>query len=90
MKITNIKLEVKVGLPNYSSKTVAVEATADEGESLDPTGVLKILSKEITDGLAFVDISKMAAAKTNQKPTTTTSESKTEKAKTAFDVLDIL
>lgn len=35
MKVTEVRVEIKTGLPNYSSRTTSVVVVADEDESLD-------------------------------------------------------
>lgn len=47
MKIVSVRVELKQGLPNYSSRTAEVVAVADESESLDIQGVVLSLSAEI-------------------------------------------
>lgn len=47
MKINRITVELKQGLPNYSSRSALVEALADEGESLDIKKTIKDLSDRI-------------------------------------------
>jgi len=47
MKITKISVELKQGLPNYSSRAASVEAVADEGETLDPVSNIKKLTEQI-------------------------------------------
>jgi hypothetical protein len=47
MKIISVKVEIRQGLPNYSSRSSEVQAVADENESLDVYSTILDLSKQI-------------------------------------------
>lgn len=50
MKIAQIVVEVKEGLPNYSSRTASVTATAEGDESLDIVTHIAGLQAQIKEG----------------------------------------
>jgi hypothetical protein len=47
MKIVSVRVEIKQGLPNYSSRVADVQAVADESESLEIVKTVRGLSEEI-------------------------------------------
>jgi len=47
MKVVNIRIELKQGLPNYSSRTAEVIAIADESESLDIIKTISELTSQV-------------------------------------------
>jgi hypothetical protein len=47
MKVTKVVVELKQGLPNYSSRTASLECVADEGENLDPINVINTMTENI-------------------------------------------
>lgn len=47
MKIVSVRVEIKQGLPQYSSRVADVAAVADENESLDIVKTVRGLSEEI-------------------------------------------
>lgn len=49
-KVTEVVLELKEGLPNYSGRTATVKVVADEEESLDVSACLIQLRQEIRNG----------------------------------------
>jgi hypothetical protein len=47
MKINNIVVEIKTGLPNHSGRTTTVTAVADEGECLNIEETIRLIDGEI-------------------------------------------
>ena len=47
MKTVSMTLEIRTGLPNYSSRTTSVTVVADENESLDIKETVRSLDLEI-------------------------------------------
>lgn len=47
MKTVSMTLEIRTGLPNYSSRTTAATVVADENESLDIKQTVRFLDAEI-------------------------------------------
>lgn len=68
MKTVQMTVEIRTGLPNYSSRTTSATVVADEGESLDIKTVTKQLAGEIKEAWSSNGSKKPVKA---QKPTNT-------------------